>query len=63
MNEHSLQQVVQCLRVLVPSPNPGTDSELLRAYAMSHDERAFAELLRRHGPLVMQIMPCQQANA
>ena len=60
MNEHSLQQVVQCLRVLVCSPQPGTDNKLLRAYVASRDEKAFAELLRRHGPLVMGKIERQQ---
>src|SRR5947199_651942 len=31
---------------------PSTDAELLARYATSHDEAAFAELVRRHGPMV-----------
>src|SRR5438067_4375197 len=34
-------------------PYPGTDAELLAAFATGRDEAAFAELVRRHGPLVL----------
>ena len=32
-----------------------TDRELLRAFALQHDESAFAALVRRHGPLVLDV--------
>src|SRR5438552_14776586 len=31
---------------------PGSDAELLARYTTAHDETAFAELVRRHGPMV-----------
>ncbi len=34
---------------------PRTDAELLHAYTTGRDEDAFAELLRRHGPLVWHV--------
>jgi RNA polymerase sigma factor (sigma-70 family) len=48
---HSLREVVRRLGGLAAAPRPDTDGALLRAYAAG-DERAFAELVRRHGPLV-----------
>jgi RNA polymerase sigma factor (sigma-70 family) len=35
------------------------DAELLRRYATDHDEEAFAQLLRRHGPMVLGV--CRRA--
>lgn len=64
MAQHSLQQVVRWLGSISGGRRPGTDGELLRAYATARDESAFAELLRRHGPLVWGVcarsLPCVQ---
>src|SRR5689334_23319132 len=34
---------------------PPTDRDLLRAFAATRDEAAFAALVRRHGPLVLGV--------
>ena len=39
-------------RFATPRPLRDTDRALLAAFAASRDEAAFAELVRRHGPLV-----------
>src|SRR5438445_417988 len=52
MAQHAVQQMVRWLSGISGQQRLGTDGELLRAYATTHDEAAFAELLRRHGPLV-----------
>jgi RNA polymerase sigma factor (sigma-70 family) len=49
--------VLRHLRQQASSPGPGreSDGELLRRYAARGDEAAFEELLRRHGPKVLQV--------
>jgi RNA polymerase sigma factor (sigma-70 family) len=49
--------VVRHLRRLAASQvvGPASDGELLRRYAAHGDEAAFEELLRRHGPMVLQV--------
>jgi RNA polymerase sigma factor (sigma-70 family) len=48
-----LRHAVDHLRRLVrPRPISDTDRALLAAFAATRDEAAFAELVRRHGPLV-----------
>ncbi|MDB5305870.1 MAG: hypothetical protein JWO38_72, partial [Gemmataceae bacterium] len=42
------------LRHLPPAEVPPTDADLLRQYAETRDEAAFAELVRRNGPLVLR---------
>jgi cytosine/adenosine deaminase-related metal-dependent hydrolase len=37
----------------VARPTQVTDAELLHRYAANRDESAFAELVRRHGPMVL----------
>src|SRR4051795_5766244 len=34
---------------------PPTDRELVRAFAATRDEAAFAEIVRRHGPMVLAV--------
>jgi RNA polymerase sigma factor (sigma-70 family) len=34
---------------------PATDEELLEHFTTVHDEQAFAELVRRHGPMVLRV--------
>jgi RNA polymerase sigma factor (sigma-70 family) len=52
MPVHSFGRIVGWLRGLGGGQREGSDAELLRAYAVVRDESAFAELVRRHGPLV-----------
>ncbi len=40
-------------RFLSSRPASATDAELLQRYANNRDEAAFAELVRRHGPMVL----------
>ncbi len=44
-------RVLDALQVLVPPPDDG-DGECLRRFLAGRDEAAFAELVRRHGPMV-----------
>jgi RNA polymerase sigma factor (sigma-70 family) len=53
--ERALQEVVRWLSGIGKRRRPGTDGELLQAFATARDQSAFAELLRRHGPLVWSI--------
>jgi RNA polymerase sigma factor (sigma-70 family) len=50
-------QVLQCLRRLVRRPlgDPAADAVLLERFACRRDEEAFAELVARHGPLVLRL--------
>ena len=34
---------------------PPTDRELIRTFAATRDEAAFAEIVRRHGPMVLAV--------
>src|SRR4051794_28040323 len=54
MSDRRLARAVRQLRRLVrpPAAAPADDRALLAAFAASRDEGAFAELVRRHGPLV-----------
>src|SRR5262245_58075358 len=45
---HLLHRFLQTARAVEPS-----DAELLRRFARTHDESAFAEIVRRHGPMVL----------
>lgn len=49
--------VLAALRLLTPtiSVPEATDAELLRKYVAGRDEAAFAELVRRHGPMVLGV--------
>src|SRR5262245_35292383 len=52
----NLQRVVARLAAL---PGPRTDADLLADFLRHADERAFAELVRRHGPMVLGV--CRRA--
>ena len=54
MTSRALDPVVHWLHG-VGGPAPHSDAELLKAYSALRDEAAFAELLRRHGPLVWYV--------
>ena len=45
-----MSQLAALARLTVPDPRP--DGELLRSFLSQRDESAFAELVRRHGPVV-----------
>jgi RNA polymerase sigma factor (sigma-70 family) len=53
----SLGTVVRRLRHVVapPAPAPGTDAELVRAFAVRRDPAAFEQIVRRHGPMVLGV--------
>src|ERR1044071_4073493 len=42
---------------------PTTDLELVRAFAATRDEAAFAEIVRRHGPMVLAVCRRMLADA
>lgn len=54
MDSHTLGNVVRTLRQIA-TPVLGTDSDLLRTFALRRDAGAFAELVRRHGPMVLGV--------
>jgi RNA polymerase sigma factor (sigma-70 family) len=44
-----------------PSPDPGSDADLLTRYLTGRDEAAFAAIVARHGPMVLRV--CRRALA
>src|SRR5262245_46282168 len=52
MPDPAVHAVRQYLRALAVEP-PAPDAALLARYAASRDGAAFAELVRRHGPMVL----------
>jgi RNA polymerase sigma factor (sigma-70 family) len=52
MTESRVTQVVRGLRTVVPG-EAASDAQLLECFVGRRDEAAFAELLRRHGPMVL----------
>ncbi|HUR53427.1 MAG TPA: sigma-70 family RNA polymerase sigma factor, partial [Gemmataceae bacterium] len=55
MNRNLLQTVVRHAEVLAASPSRASDAELLERFTGSKDEAAFAEIVRRHGPMVWAV--------
>ncbi|MDB5313037.1 MAG: Glycine-rich protein [Gemmataceae bacterium] len=55
MNRSLLHVVLRHAGGLAAGPNAEPDAELLRRFARDRDEPAFAELLRRHGPMVWAV--------
>lgn len=47
--------VVRRLRDLARPPDPGPDADLLGRFLADRDETSFAELVRRHGPMVLSV--------
>jgi RNA polymerase sigma factor (sigma-70 family) len=47
--------LLQYIRHLAGTPNPLSDRELLRRFAVQRDESAFAALVQRHGPMVLNV--------
>src|SRR5579859_1795350 len=45
-------RTIDALHALIPLADDCSDGELLRRYASSRSGAAFAELVRRHGPMV-----------
>jgi RNA polymerase sigma factor (sigma-70 family) len=52
MTDVRLATVLRHVRQVVPQGAERTDGQLLHAFAAHHDESAFAQLVRRHGPVV-----------
>jgi RNA polymerase sigma factor (sigma-70 family) len=56
MESQSLRTVVRRLRqVVAPPAVDGPDAELVRAFTARGDARAFAQIVRRHGPMVLGV--------
>src|SRR5437870_3070548 len=53
-----LSPVMQFLRSMTGAVSDALDDELLRRFAMQRDEAAFANLVQRHGPMVLGV--CQR---
>jgi RNA polymerase sigma factor (sigma-70 family) len=53
MTAAPLDTVLRHIRKLTAAPDEPTDGQLLRRFTARRDEAAFAELVRRHGPLVL----------
>jgi RNA polymerase sigma factor (sigma-70 family) len=49
------ERLLRYLRRLAPPPDPATDGALLERFVRCRDEGAFAELLARHGPMVLGV--------
>src|SRR5262249_37480226 len=56
MESQSLRSVVRRLRqVVAPPAMDGPDAELVRAFAVCGDARAFEQIVRRHGRMVLGV--------
>src|SRR5258708_37633209 len=45
-------RTIDAIQALIPLADDCSDGELLQRYSSSHSGAAFAELVRRHGPMV-----------
>src|SRR5437016_4933081 len=61
MSRSLLHLVIRHAEALADGPESEADAELLRRFAETREEPAFAELLRRHGPMVWAV--CRQSLA
>jgi RNA polymerase sigma factor (sigma-70 family) len=59
MTAAPLDTVLRHIRRITPPPQEPTDGELLSRFVARRDEPAFAELVRRHGPMVLGV--CRRA--
>ncbi len=55
MTAAPLDAVLRHIRNLAAAPEEPTDGQLLKRFTARRDEIAFAELVRRHGPLVLGV--------
>ncbi len=55
MAEAPIRTVLNVLRKRFAPDDAQADGRLLEAFVRNRDEQAFAELLRRHGPLVLGV--------
>jgi RNA polymerase sigma factor (sigma-70 family) len=59
MPAHPIHGLVPRLKDLVSAPSSqASDRELLHRFSSRHDEAAFAEIVRRHGPMLLRV--CQR---
>src|SRR5262245_27135984 len=55
MDQTPIPAVVRLIREASPSTDAATDAQLLEAFLSRRDEAAFAELVRRYGPMVQGV--------
>jgi RNA polymerase sigma factor (sigma-70 family) len=55
MGDGPLGQTLRCLRRAARLPAADTDADLLGRFVARRDEESFAELVRRHGPMVLGV--------
>jgi RNA polymerase sigma factor (sigma-70 family) len=56
MTADHVRTLLPCLRRVADRPADATpDRELLRRFGTAHDEAAFAEVVRRHGPMLLRV--------
>jgi RNA polymerase sigma factor (sigma-70 family) len=62
MTAAPLDTVLRHIRKLTAPPQEPSDGQLLSRFTARHDEAAFAELVRRHGPMVLGVCRRLLAN-
>src|SRR5437588_5590975 len=63
MSAPALTRALNHVRAAAGRPAPSSDDLLLARFATDRDEAAFAELVRRHGPLVRGVARRRLADA